>query len=88
MGAYRPIVARGDLLLFVRQSAQERILVTLNLGDEPTTVSFPGRSLEGAVLISSFGDRDGENVAGSIDLRPNEGFVIRLAASTEIPGAV
>ncbi len=85
MGSYIPIVARGDLLLFVRQTPAQRILITLNLGEEPTEVSFPGSRLEGTVLVSSFGDRDGETVSGDVDLRPNEGFVIRLDANTDIP---
>ena len=81
-------VRGGDLLLFGRRSAEERVLVTLNLGDEPPTVSFPGRGVDGTVLISSLGDRDGERVTGSIDLRPNEGFVIRLDPGSDIPGTM
>ena len=50
VGAYQPIEANGDLLLFVRASGQERMLITLNLGGEPTTVAGlpPKRTLVNA----------------------------------------
>jgi alpha-glucosidase len=85
IGSYRPVVASGELLLFVRSSGRERILVTLNLGTEATTVGFPHGGFSGIVLVSSFGDRDGEKIDGSIDLRPNEGFAILVEAGVEIP---
>ncbi|MGP0091553.1 MAG: alpha-amylase family glycosyl hydrolase [Xanthobacteraceae bacterium] len=84
IGAYQPIEASGDLLLFVRADGQERMLITLNLGGEPISVAFPGGAFEGTVLISSFGDRDGEEVDNGIDLRPNEGCVIMVAEGVDI----
>jgi alpha-glucosidase len=32
IGSYRPILARAELLLFVRQHGAERVLIALNLG--------------------------------------------------------
>ena len=88
IGSYRPVVASGELLLFVRSSGRERILVTLNLGAEATTVTFAHGGFSGVVLVSSFGDRDGEKIDGSIDLRPDEGFAILVEAGVEIPESV
>src|SRR5580704_2814632 len=88
IGAYRPVEAAGDLLLFVRAGAQERMLITLNLGGEPMTVAFGSGGFAGTVLISSFSDRDGEAVEGGIDLRPNEGCVIHLADGADVPERV
>jgi alpha-glucosidase len=85
IGSYQPIEASGDLLLFVRADGPERMLTTLNLGGEPISVAFPGGAFEGTVLISSFGDRDGEAVDNGIDLRPNEGCVIMVAEGVDIP---
>jgi hypothetical protein len=31
----------------------------------------------GQVAVSSFGDRDGDRVEGPLELRPNEGLVVR-----------
>lgn len=78
-GAYRPIIANGDLLLFLRELGGERILVALNLGSEPIAASFPSGALVGRLLVSSAGDRDGEAVHRTINLRPHEGTVIELS---------
>jgi alpha-glucosidase len=80
-GAYRPILARGDLLLFSRESQGERLLIALNLGGLPEAANLAD-GLAGMILLSSHLDRDGEAIRGRIDLRPNEGVIIegRLAA--------
>ena len=85
LGAYRPILASGDLLLFVREFQDERILAALNLGHEPTQVTLPSGALKGQLLASSLADRDGEAVNGSIDLRADEGVLIELSADSVLP---
>jgi len=87
-GAYRPIVASGDLLLYVREAAGERTLVGLNLGEEEIAVTFPARQLRGEILISSGADRDGTKCDGEITLRANEGVVLALAAGVTVPPSV
>ena len=76
LGFYRPLAADGDLLLFLRAHGDERLLVALNLGFEPLRAAV---SVGGTLLLSSFLDREGERVAGSVDLRPAEGAVFELA---------
>jgi alpha-glucosidase len=74
-GAYVPVAAEGDLLLYRRGSNGSTALVALNLGDEPVSlVSEAG--LTGEILLSTFLDRQGERVEGSLDLRGNEGVII------------
>jgi alpha-glucosidase len=87
-GAYRPIVARGDLLLFVREYGADRVLVVLNLGPEPVSVRFPAGDLHGHVLVSAFGDRDGQVVQGGIELRAHEGVVMDLDPGVAIPDTI
>jgi len=82
-GCYQPIPAIGDLLLFARSEGEERLLVALNMGEKP--VRLPAKRLAGAVLLSSGSDREGEAVAGALDLRPHEGLVIELAPMAELP---
>lgn len=77
-GAYHPVAASGDLLVFMRAHGAERLLVALNLGAEPVAFELKDGNLKGRLLISSFGDRDGETVDKSIDLRDHEGAVIAL----------
>jgi alpha-glucosidase len=87
IGSYRPIVASGDLLLFVRELGQERLLVSLNLGRDAAAVDLGCDAFRGRVLASSLGDRDGQAVSRSIDLRGHEGLVIELPADATIPSA-
>jgi alpha-glucosidase len=77
-GAYKPVVASGDLLLFFRELRDDRVLIALNMGSQPIAASFDEERLSGSVLVSSFADRDGEEVSASIDLRGNEGLVVRV----------
>jgi alpha-glucosidase len=84
-GSYHPVTARGDLLIYGRQVEGESLLVALNLGPEPTDVSFAAGSLEGQVLLSTLCDRDGEIIEADIPLRPNEGLLIELSPETSLP---
>jgi alpha-glucosidase len=77
-GAYRPLSASGNLLLFLRELPGNRVLVALNMGPEPVAVSFDKERMSGRVLVSSFADRDGEEVRSSFDLRGNEGLVVSV----------
>ena len=79
LGAFRPVAASGDLLLFFRELRDDRVLIALNMGFEPIAVSFAEERFFGCVLLSSFADRDGEEVRGSIDLRGNEGLIIGVS---------
>jgi alpha-glucosidase len=77
-GSYHPIVADGDLLLYVRACGAERILVALNLGATPAAV--PG-SIEctGRILVSTSGAHEGKITGSSISLAGNEGLVVELS---------
>ncbi len=69
-------MASGDLLLFFRELQDERLLIALNMGPQPIAVWFPDERLSGRVLLSSFADREGEEVRATIDLRVNEGLLV------------
>jgi alpha-glucosidase len=77
-GTYRPIVATGDTLLYVRSHGSQRILVALNLGREPSRIALATQNLGGQVIVSCFADREGEIIRETIDLRPDEGLVIEV----------
>ena len=78
-GRYRALAATGDLLIYLREDEAAHILVALNLGDEPTSVEL-GAGFAGRVAVSSLPDRDGEVIAGRLDLRPADGLVVVLDA--------
>jgi alpha-glucosidase len=78
VGAYEPIVASGDLLLYVRRHADDHLLVALNLGSESTAVTFPEVAVEGHVLVSTHADRNHEPMTRDLVLQSNEGIVVDL----------
>jgi alpha-glucosidase len=80
-GGYRALHSQDELLVFVRESAADRLLIVLNLGPEPAAARFSDADMSGAVLLSTHLDREGEDVTGAIDLRPNEGVAIDLLKS-------
>jgi alpha-glucosidase len=79
LGSYRPIVASGDLLLYVRELAGSQIFVALNLGAEPAVVGFPQGTVAGTLLLSTHCDRENERVTGDLALRAQEGIIVELS---------
>jgi alpha-glucosidase len=85
VGTYRPVVERGDLLIYFREHEGERFIVALNLGSEPVVAQFPRTAMQGQVTVSTLGDRDGEAVTAEVALRADEGLVIALAPEAPSP---
>ena len=77
-GSYRSLPARGDLLLFIRELRDARVLIALNMGAQRIVVTLAEEGFSGRVLLSSFGDREKEELAGRIQLRGNEGLIVRV----------
>ena len=75
-GAYVPIAAKGELLLYRRQDEEETILIALNLGADPVSVRSDSIGLSGEILLSTQMDREGEAVGETLDLRGNEGVIL------------
>ncbi|WCB93460.1 Oligo-1,6-glucosidase [Baekduia alba] len=79
-GEYAEHPAGDDhCLVYERRSGGERKLVALNLTDAPRRVALPGA--DGAIVLSTAGDRRDEPVAGAVELRPAEGVVVDLAGA-------
>jgi len=87
IGSYRPIPADGEVLAFVRETGEERILVALNMGAEPASVDLPADSKPGRLLLSSLCDRENERVAGTLQLRGNEGIIVELSVQQAKPSS-
>ena len=68
-------------VLFFREWRDDRLLIALNMGCQPSAISFAGQRLSGFVLLSTFADREGEAVADTVDLRGNEGLVVTISPS-------
>jgi alpha-glucosidase len=77
-GAYQALAAQGDILLYRRDGVgeDEAIVVALNLGAEPASVASISIGFGREILLSTFLDRQGEEVQGTLDLRGNEGVIL------------
>jgi alpha-glucosidase len=75
-GAYVPIAAQGDLLIYRRQGDAAAVVIALNMGAEPVSIASETVRLGGEILLSTFLDRQGEKIQGVLDLRANEGAII------------
>jgi alpha-glucosidase len=75
MGAYEPITAQNDLLVYRRKTDGGSTTVALNLGAEPVSVAAASLGT-GKVLLSTFLDRSNEAIDGVLGLRGNEGVVV------------
>ncbi|MBV8921355.1 alpha-amylase family glycosyl hydrolase [Bradyrhizobium sp.] len=75
-GSYQPIAAKEDLLIYRRAGESNSVLVVLNFGDDPVELVSAEIGLKGELLLSTVMDRTGEKIAGSLDLRGNEGVMI------------
>jgi alpha-glucosidase len=80
VGSYVAVPAHDDVLAYRRREGDSRFLIVLNLKSEPAV--FDGRHCTpaGSVAISTHLDRRGEACRDRIELRPDEGLVIRLEA--------
>ena len=75
-GEYVPIAAQGELLLYRRQSEGKAVVIALNLGAEPISLTSNSADLNGEILLSTSLDREGEKITGALDLRGNEGVIV------------
>jgi alpha-glucosidase len=75
-GAYQPVAAQGDILLYRREGRGGDVVVALNLGAEPVSVASSSIGFGREILLSTFLDRQGEKLQGTLDLRGNEGVIL------------
>jgi alpha-glucosidase len=74
-GAYEPVRSRNDILSYMRVGNDTKLLIALNLTDEPRRLACRGA---GTLLLSTYLDGEGEPVEASRLLRSNEGIIIKL----------
>jgi len=79
LGSYRPVMASGDLLLYVRELDGQHMFVALNLGADPAVAPFPQEAVAGTLLLSTHCDRKGEPISRDLALRAHEGVIAAFA---------
>jgi alpha-glucosidase len=77
VGSYAPEEAEGNILAYARERHGRRFLVVLNMGHRSQTITSGG--INGRLAVSTHLDRDGERVAGALELRGDEGVIVELA---------
>ncbi len=76
-GAYEPIAAEKDLLIYARRTERLSVVVVLNFAPDPVSILAESIGLDGDIQLSTFLDRTGERIFQSLDLRGNEGVIVR-----------
>jgi alpha-glucosidase len=81
VGRLEPVHAQGDVLAYVRRGrkGEDDFLVALNLGPHPHVLPRAASAPSGTIALSTHLDRGGERLAGDLQLRADEGVVVRLA---------
>jgi alpha-glucosidase len=78
-GSYLPLPAAADVFAFERRNGETtRLVVALNLGQTFQELALPSGSAGAKLLLSTELDREGEEVRGTLRLRPAEGAVLAL----------
>ncbi|MBC7576224.1 MAG: DUF3459 domain-containing protein [Tardiphaga sp.] len=73
-GNYRPVATSGSLLAYQRAYDGQTLLIVLNLGADPASLHVEA----GEILLGTQLDRRHENVSGALELRGDEGVIVRL----------
>jgi alpha-glucosidase len=67
---------REHIISYRREDDERRLLILLNLGSEPQTVELDERGERNRVLLSTFLDRENEEVENAVELRGDEGLIL------------
>jgi alpha-glucosidase len=78
IGDYRPLGVTADVLAYERAAGGRRLAIVLNFSGHEQVFRPSRLALEGRILLSTHLDREGEQVRGSLLLRPNEGCVVAV----------
>lgn len=81
-GRYTLVSADDDVLVYSRGQDDQRLMVLLNLGEQPRSWRWP-QVQPGRVLLSTEHDRAEAPTATRLELRPGEGLIVKLAADPD-----
>jgi alpha-glucosidase len=78
VGEFAALPAGEDLVAYVRQTDDRRILVLLNLGGEARSFDLAGLKCRSRLLLSTLLDRPSGELINAVVLRPDEGKILEL----------
>jgi alpha-glucosidase len=77
-GKYIPIEdAPENCFVYLREIQGERVLIALNFSSEAQTILL-SRFSSPSILLSTFLDREGKSDSSSLELRSNEGLILKI----------
>jgi alpha-glucosidase len=76
-GTYAPVHSDAQLIAYLREAAGRRFLIVMNLTHRPCYFT-PPTPYSGTIEVSTFPEREGESLAGALNLSGDEGMVVRL----------
>jgi alpha-glucosidase len=79
LGTYRPVVAQGDLIAYLREHGDQRWLVALNLGPGPNQLALEALGSGGEIVIATERAREHERLTDRLVLAGDDGVVVRLS---------
>ena len=84
VGSYRTVNASTEgVMAYAREKEGDTIVVVLNFSADAHTLDMSETGTHGEILLSTFCDRTGVEWMESLDLRGNEGIVLRLRKAGE-----
>jgi alpha-glucosidase len=78
LAIFAPIRSRNDVLYYLRLLGEEQLLIGLNSSHEPRQWEWQGR---GCRLMSTNLDKAQEPIGGQVQLRSDEGLIVKLEQS-------
>jgi alpha-glucosidase len=78
VGTYRPLVAEGDLIAYVREHQGRRWLVALNLGPGPNHLAVGALGTGGEIILATERRREHERVQERLVLAGDDGVLVQL----------
>ena len=77
-GGSVPLPRQAPFMAYRRDSDNRRLLILLNLGPEPLTFNIADQGGQGRILLSTYLDREGEEVQEEVKFRGFEGVIWAL----------
>lgn len=78
VGGFEPVESEGDVLCYLRRGDQSAFFIALNFSSQPQVVRLGAQSPQGSIALSTYLDRSEEPVQSSLELRADEGVLVRL----------
>jgi alpha-glucosidase len=76
-GSYRTLPSPRGTFAFVREAGSDRRLIATNLGDRPARLRLPAEFAGAVVQLSTDSERPAGDSAGTVELAPDEGVLLR-----------